>query len=174
MVAGPLVAKQVIGLPLLSVPQTLPTMWSDASVMSLREVTPLRTTVYVPETVLLPVVSRHKDSAWPKPPQVPVVKLVPELRETPEAPLKLPEKPTVGPPSRTETPDESVKTAQISPVGAEQPDAPLERKSTVATCVLPTKRSSEVAEAAGAMAKHSIATRAKRESLGLICTIAPF
>ena len=113
------------------VPQAAPATCSPRSLMTVDVPMPVRSNVRE-LTVALPVVSKQRLSAV-MPPQAPdekPVKLIPR----PVSPV--PEKPSVGPPSRMVYPDSASMVTQMSPLAQLPPVVTL----AVATNVLPTKR----------------------------------
>src|SRR5579862_3219552 len=125
LVVGDELAKQVG-----EVPHAAPATCNPKSVIAV--VVPAPVSSNVRElTVPLPVVSKQRLSAFipPQAPEEKPVKLMPR-------PLKpVPEKPTVGPPSRMVYPDAASMVTQMSPLAQLPPVVTL----AFATNVLPTK-----------------------------------
>lgn len=125
-VVGDELAKQVG-----EVPHAAPATCSPRSLTTVVVPAPVRSNVREP-AVALPVVSKQRLSAF-IPPQAPDEKPV-KLMPRPVSPV--PEKPTVGPPSRIVYPDRASMVTQMSPLAQLPPVVTL----AFATNVLPTKR----------------------------------
>ena len=125
-VVGDELAKQVG-----EVPQAAPATCSPRSLTTVVVPAPVRSNVRE-LAVALPVVSKQRLSAF-IPPQAPDEKPV-KLMPRPVSPV--PEKPTVGPPSRMVYPDRASMVTQMSPLAQLPPVVTV----AFATNVLPTKR----------------------------------
>ena len=140
------------------VPQAAPATWSPKSLTTVVVAAPVRSNVRE-LAVTLPVVSKQRLSAF-IPPQVPEEK-PDKLMPRPVSPV--PEKPTVGPPSRMVYPDTASMVTQMSPVAQLPPVVTV----AFATKVLPTKRLYVVAEAVDVIAKAAAMSDARSENLKL-------
>lgn len=112
------------------VPQTAPATCRPRSVIAVVAPTPVSSNVRE-LAVPLPVVSKQRLSAFipPQAPEEKPAKLMPRLLNP------VPEKPSVGPPSRMEYPDTASIVTQMSPLAQLPPVVTL----AFATNVLPTK-----------------------------------
>jgi hypothetical protein len=149
--------------------QTAPATWRLISVTSEMldpvRVAPVSSRVRE-DSVALPVVSKQSASDFPNPPQAPDAK--PMVLLMPSPVRLLPEKPTVGPPARMVLLPTAVMVTHISLLGQVPPVVTV----AVATSVVPTKRSKDVAEATGTITKATAMTNAKIERLNRVIRMA--
>lgn len=149
--------------------QIAPATWILMSVTSERldpvRVAPVSSRVRE-DSVALPVVSKQSVSDFPNPPQAPDAKPIVLLMPSPVR--LLPEKPTVGPPARMVLPPTPVMVTHISLLGQEPPVVTV----AVATSVVPTKRSRDVAEATGTITNATAITSAEIKRLNRVIRTA--